>query len=199
MFIRNIWGKLLVSAIAIALSCCLPISSSGERIRKMPEVQRFDYMSAFRYVAAWASFDNDDVSDLSRNPHEFHGKLGSLNFAYSDEERVLHVWGLVNMGAGPLLTSRKEMKTVIDGIAREHPDQTGGGEFEVTTLPWNNHGSPKLEPCLYLRLDIHDGKTPPLEMTKRLNEFSTTVYVWNRGKMLEVQRAYWKVHGTPPK
>jgi hypothetical protein len=160
----------------------------------MPQTASMDYKGAFRYTAAWAAFNHDNITDLTRHAEEFHGKLGSLNFQYSNSDRVLHVWGIVTPGAGPLLTTRTEMKATLDKIAQQQPDETAGGVFDVRTLPWNDHGSAQLEPCLYLRWDIVDDHTPVEQMMKQLDRFSTVAFVWKRGKMLEVQRAYWKDH-----
>lgn len=158
------------------------------------DITGLDYMSAFRYVAAWASFDNDDVTDLTRNPHEFYGHLGSLDFFYSDESHVLHAWAFVTPGSGPLLSTRVEVKQIIDIIAREHPQETSGGVFDVRTLEWNKQVTPKLEPCLWLRTDISDAKIPTKDMVKRLNDLSTAGYLWHREKMSRVLDAYWQTH-----
>ena len=195
MFIPNIWLKLLVLATAIALN--IP-SSTCEASNIMNEhktgASDFDYMSAFRYVAAWASFDNDDVTELSRNPKEFHGHLGSLDFFYSEEIHVLHVWAFVTPGSGPLLTTRAEVKQSIDRIARENPHETAGGVFDIRTLDWNKQVTAKLEPCLWLRADILDAKMPVKDMVKRLNDLSTAGYVWHREKMSRILDAYWQAH-----
>ena len=159
----------------------------------------FDYTSAFRYVAAWASFDNDDITELSRNPHDFYGHLGSLDFSYLEQDRVLRVWAFVAPGSGPLLSSRTEVKQTIDRIAQEHPEETSGGVFDVRTLDWNKQATPKLEPCLWLRLDIADATLPVNAMIKRLNDLSTAGYSWHREKMSKVLDAYWQAHPTPTK
>jgi hypothetical protein len=52
----------------------------AKKINAMPQTVLLDYRNAFRYAAAWASFDHDDVTTLSQSAHEFHGTLGSLDF-----------------------------------------------------------------------------------------------------------------------
>ena len=153
-----------------------------------------DYMGAFRYVAGWASKINANTSDLTRNLHDFYGTLGSLDFFYSDQERILHVWSFVSIGAGPLLAERAGMKVMLDQAAEHNPEETDDGVFDIRTLSWNRQVSSKLEPCLWLRLDISDNTIPLQEMTKKLDHFSTTGYIWNRQKLPEIQRAYWKAH-----
>ena len=153
-----------------------------------------DYMGAFRYVAGWASKINANTSDLTRNPHDFFGTMGSLDFFYSEDDHIMRVWSFVSIGAGPLLAERAEIKSMLDQAASQKPEETDHGVFDVRTLSWNRQVSTKLEPCLWLRLDIKDNSVPPAEMTKKLDHFSTTGYIWNRQKLPEIQRAYWQAH-----
>jgi hypothetical protein len=173
-------------------------NASSEGINAMSQTS-LDYKEAFRYAAAWASFEHDNVTDLSRNAHEFHGTLGSLEFQYSEQDRVLHVWSFIMPGAGPFVTNRPEIKTTLDRIAQQQPAETAESVFDVRTLDWHKQAGPELDPCLYLRLDIFDGATPVNQMVKKLDHLSTTGYVWHRQKMLEVLRAYWMAHPKPTK
>lgn len=160
----------------------------------MPTTETLDYMGAFRYVAVWASKINANTSDMTRNPHDFHGTLGSLDFFFSEQDHVLHIWSFVSDSAGPLLGQRAEIKANLDQIAQQYPEETSGGKFDIRTLEWNRQAGPELEPCLWLRLDIYNDAIPPQEMMKKLDGFSTTGFIWNRHKLAEVQRAYWKTH-----
>ena len=164
----------------------------------MHEDAALDYRNAFRYTAGWAALTHEDTSSLTRNPHDFHGTLGSLDFAYSEQDHVLRVWSFVMAGAGPLVTKRPEIKATVDRIAQEHPEETGGAVFEIGTLDWNRYSS-DLEPCMRLRLDILDSAMPLPAMIKRLDDFSTTGYQWKREKMMKVLRDYWQAHPQPAK
>ena len=195
---QNKWDRQLVLAIAIALSFVLiPAHVLAERPPVMPENAPLDYRDAFRYTAAWASSVHADIAALTRSPHEFHGTLGSLDFAYSEQDHVLHAWSFVMPGAGPFVTTRPEIKETLDQIAHQHPEQTDGAVFEIATLDWNRRASANLEPCLRLRLDIRDHTMPVPEMVNRLTHFSTTGYLWNREKMLKILDDYWKAHPKP--
>ena len=165
----------------------------------MTETATLNYMDAFRYTAMWASFVNKQTTDLERNPHDFYGKLGSLDFSYSDATHVLSVWSFVMPGAGPFLTDKHEVKEALDAIAREHPAETDGATFDIRTLQWNHRASPKLEPCLWLRLDIQNNIVPTNEMAKRLDHFSTTGYNWSTVKISKVLDTYWAAHPRPHK
>lgn len=160
----------------------------------MSDEHNISYMEAFRYVAAWASFDHDDTTDLTRNPHEFYGRLGSLDFLYSESDHTLHTFAFVGAGMGLLLSSRAEVKATLDKTAKESPSETGGGSFDIRTLPWNRQVTAKLEPCLYLRLDISDTSVSVSDMVKRLNGLSTAGYTWHGHKLLNVFADYWKAH-----
>ena len=158
-----------------------------------PVSAHLDYDSAFRYVAAWASSVNASTTDITRTPRDFFGVLGSLNFSYTEQEHVLHVWAVVMPGAGPFVTRRPQVKVALDEIARREPGQTDGASFQITTLSWNQR-APSLEPCLWLRLDILDNRVSSQDMLKKLDHFSTTGYDWNRHKMSRVLDAYWQAH-----
>ncbi|WP_263381961.1 hypothetical protein [Granulicella arctica] len=155
-----------------------------------------DHDSAYRYAAAWAEFDHDDIHRLATEGSDFHGTLGSLEFEYKGGERTLHVWSIVAMAMGPLLGERAEVKTTLDGIARQHPEETAGGVFDVRSLEW--HRQPAgMDPCLFLRLDVHDSSLPADQMDAKLKELARTAYVWHRQKLNQVLENYWKEHPRP--
>ncbi len=158
-----------------------------------------DYDRALEYTLSWAAFINDDLFRFTVTEHEFHGTLGSLDFSYTTEEHVLHVWSFISPGAAPLLTRRADMREMIEQRGREHPEEMDGGVFDIRELPWNRQVGKTLDPCLWLRLDILDGSLSPKKMTKKLDHFSTAGYLWNRGKLSAVQDEYWAKHPKPPK
>ena len=160
----------------------------------MQQATSLNHNDAYRYAAAWAALDHDDITRLNGGGKDFYGTLGSLEFQFSEKDKVLHVWTFVVPGAGPLLTTRAELKTTLDRIAQQEPDQTAGAVFDIRTLDWNKQASPKLEPCLYLRLDFVDGATPVDQMMEKFRNLSRAGYIWHRQKMLELLQAYWKEH-----
>ena len=164
----------------------------AERIKSMQQTVSLDHDNAHRYAAAWAALDHDDIARLNGSEKDFYGTLGSLEFQYSDKDRVLHVWTFVMAGAGSLLADGVQMKTNLDRIAQQEPDQTAGAIFDIRTLNWNKQASPKLEPCLYLRLDLVDGTLPVDQAMKKFKELSRAGYIWHRQKILDAFRVYFK-------
>ncbi len=148
------------------------------------------YADALRYVSAWAAFDHDDIAALTRSSHEFHGHLGSLDFEYTASDHTLRAFAFVGAGMGLLLTSRAEVMSTLDRTARERPVETGNGAFIVRTLSWNMQVSPKLEPCLYLQMELADAALSVPETVKRLDDLSTAGYLWHGHKLLAVLAAY---------
>ena len=175
---------------AVALLMILMPTTNAQSAKSLA----LNHIDALRYVAAWASFDHDDVTDLTRNPNEFYGHLGSLDFLYSDSDHTLHAFSFVGAGMDLLLTSRAEIKSTLDRTAKEHPNETANGSFDIRTLPWNRQVTPKLEPCLYLKMDIGDATVPVADMVKRLNDLSTAGFTWHGQKLLHVFADYWKAH-----
>ena len=157
-------------------------------------VRALDYDRALEYTLSWASFINNDLFRFTVNEHEFHGTLGSLDFSYTTEEHVLHVWSFISPGAAPLLTRRADMREMIEQRHREHPEDMDGGVFDIRVLDWNKQVGKEPDPCLWLRLDIVDASLSPKQMTKKLDHFSIAGYLWNRGKLSEVQNEYWAKH-----
>jgi hypothetical protein len=137
---------------------------------------------------------HDSLSKIVSAEGEFHGTLGGLDFQFSAQDHVLHVWGFVTPGAGPLLRDKADLKATLDKFANDHPEETANAVFDIRTLDWNKQVSPKLEPCLYLKLDIADGATPVERVMNELQTLSRTSYIWNREKMLTAIRIYKKDH-----
>ncbi|WP_157477542.1 hypothetical protein [Granulicella tundricola] len=160
----------------------------------MPLSSTLTHGDAYRYVAAWAAFDHDSLAHISDNGKEFFGTMGGIDFQYAESDHILHVWGLIMPGAAPFLTTKAEIKQQIDQTAHDHPEETAGAVFDIRTLPWNKQSIAKLEPRLYLRLDLADTSIPTDQAMKRFKNLRDAAYVWHRQKMLEILNDWWAKH-----
>lgn len=139
-----------------------------------------DAVTAYRYVAAWATAENEDIRSIQRLPSgDFFGEIASIGFQFDGERKLL----VVRAAALPFAESLMGYPDILQElhrIAREEPERVDGAKFELIKAPWD-----KDEPTLYLRLEYGDDTVPAAVLIPKWRKLRETGYLWLRTRLVD--------------